>query len=86
MSRVNKALKKKLFFSVEYLYVARLLVGVSTAIITTTVYTIEVASKDMRGTFSLIESVLRFFLLRFFFYGLCSIQLKRDTLGGSGGQ
>ncbi len=28
--------------SVEYLYLARLLVGVSTAIITTTVYTVEV--------------------------------------------
>ena len=43
----------------EYLYIARLLVGVSTAIITTTVYTVEVSSKDMRGSFSLIESVLR---------------------------
>jgi len=45
--------------NVAYLYAARLFVGVSTAIITTTVYTVEVSSKDMRGTFTLIESVLR---------------------------
>ena len=34
-------------------------VGVSHALLTTTVYTVEVASRDMRGTYSLLESVLR---------------------------
>jgi hypothetical protein len=57
-----------MILSVDYLYVARLLVGVSTAIITTTVYTVEVSSKNMRGTFSLIESVLRSVLVRSQFY------------------
>jgi len=47
--------------SMTYLYVSRLLVGVGHAIITTTVYTVEVASKDMRGSYSLLEAVLRCF-------------------------
>ena len=46
--------------SVPYLYASRLLVGVGHAIITTTVYTVEVASKDMRGSYSLLEAVLRY--------------------------
>ena len=58
--------KLESFVSVEYLYLARLLVGVSTAIITTTVYTVEVSSKDMRGSFSLIESVLRYWWACYF--------------------
>jgi len=41
------------------LYASRVLVGVSHAIISTTVYTVEVSSKEMRGTFSMMESVLR---------------------------
>jgi len=41
------------------LYLSRVLVGVSHAIISTTVYTVEVTSKEMRGTFSMMESVLR---------------------------
>jgi len=43
----------------EELYTSRVLVGVSHAIISTTVYTVEISSKDMRGTFSMFESVLR---------------------------
>ena len=44
---------------VYYLYLSRILAGISNALLTTTVYTVEVASKDMRGTYSLLESVLR---------------------------
>jgi len=47
--------------SAHYLYFSRILVGVSNALLTTTVYTVEIASKDMRGTYSLLESVLRCF-------------------------
>lgn len=36
-----------------------MLVGVSHALLTTTVYTIEVSSREMRGTYSMLESVLR---------------------------
>jgi len=43
----------------QELYASRVLVGVSHAIISTTVYTVEISSKDMRGTFSMFESVLR---------------------------
>lgn len=45
--------------TVNFLYVSRLLVGISHALLTTTVYTVEVASRHMRGTYSLLESVLR---------------------------
>ena len=45
--------------SVGYLYASSLLVGVGHAIITTTVYTVEIASKEMRGSYSLLEAVLR---------------------------
>ena len=45
--------------SVLWIYISRLLVGISHALVTTTVYTIEISSKDMRGTFSLLEAVLR---------------------------
>jgi hypothetical protein len=44
---------------VSHLYLSRVLVGVSHALVTTTVYPVEIASKEMRGTFSLWESVLR---------------------------
>jgi len=44
-----------------HLYLSRILVGVSNALLTTTVYTVEVASKEMRGTYSLLEAVLRCF-------------------------
>ena len=47
--------------SVYHLYFSRLLVGVSHALLTTTVYTVEISSKEMRGTYSLLESVLRCF-------------------------
>ena len=42
------------------LYISRLLVGISHALVSTTVYTIEVSSRDMRGTFSLLEAVSRY--------------------------
>merc|ERR1712218_717067 len=45
--------------SVEYLYISRILVGISAALLATTVYTVEIASKEMRGTFSVMEAVLR---------------------------
>ena len=45
--------------SVWWILGARILVGVSHALITTTVYNIEIASKDLRGTLSLIEAVVR---------------------------
>ena len=45
--------------SAEHLYISRILVGVSHALLATTVYTVEVASKEMRGTYSLWEAVLR---------------------------
>ena len=44
---------------VPQIYLSRLLVGVGNALVTTTVYTVEVASKEMRGTYSLWESVVR---------------------------
>lgn len=45
--------------NVEYLYISRVLVGISHALITTTVYTVEITSREMRGTLSLWESVIR---------------------------
>lgn len=47
--------------SITWLYISRLLVGISHAFVTTTVYTVEISSRDMRGTFSLLEAVLRCF-------------------------
>ena len=41
------------------LYASRLLVGISHAFVTTTVFTVEISSRDMRGTYSLWEAVLR---------------------------
>jgi len=41
------------------LYLARIFVGFSHALLSTTVYTIEISSNEMRGTNSLLESVLR---------------------------
>ena len=46
--------------SVYHLYASRLLVGISAALLATTVYTVEVASKEMRGTFSVMEAVMRY--------------------------
>lgn len=45
--------------NVYYLYLSRIFVGVGHALLTTTVYTVEIASKEMRGTYSVFESVLR---------------------------
>ena len=53
--------------TVEHLYLSRLLTGVSHALLTTTIYTVEIASRDMRGTFCLMESVLRYNTIGEFF-------------------
>jgi len=45
--------------NVYHLYISRILVGISHAILSTTVYTVEMSSRNMRGTFSMLESVLR---------------------------
>ena len=45
--------------SASALYLSRLMVGVSHGLITTSVYTVEVASRDMRATYSLWEGVVR---------------------------
>ena len=45
--------------SIYILYLSRILVGISHALLTTSVYTVEISSKEMRGTYSLWESVLR---------------------------
>ena len=50
--------------SLPWIYISRLLVGISHAFVTTTVYTTEVSSRDMRGTFSMLESVLRYIILQ----------------------
>ena len=41
----------------------RILVGVSNGIVSTSIFTVEVCSPDLRGTFSMLESVLRWSLL-----------------------
>ena len=45
--------------SIWWIYSSRILVGIGHALITTTVYTVEVASKDLRGSLSLFEAALR---------------------------
>ena len=50
--------------SLSWIYISRLLSGISHAFVTTTVYTTEVSSRDMRGTFSMLESVLRYIILQ----------------------
>ena len=52
--------------SATHLYISRILVGVSHALLATTVYTVEIASKEMRGTYSLWEAVLRYVLILHF--------------------
>jgi MFS family permease len=47
--------------SVEYLYVARFFVGIGHAVVSTSVYTIEIASDEFRGSFTAFEGVLRHF-------------------------
>ena len=37
----------------------RILVGISNGIVSTSIFTVEVCSPDLRGTFSMLESVLR---------------------------
>jgi SP family facilitated glucose transporter-like MFS transporter 8 len=43
----------------HHLYISRILVSMSHAIISTTVYTVEISSKELRGSFSVLESVIR---------------------------
>ena len=37
----------------------RILVGVSNGIVSTSIFTVEICSPELRGTFSMLESVLR---------------------------
>ena len=37
----------------------RILVGISNGIVSTSIFTVEMCSPDLRGTFSMLESVLR---------------------------
>jgi hypothetical protein len=39
--------------------IGRFFVGIGHAVVSTTVYTVEVTTKEFRGTFSVLESVLR---------------------------
>jgi len=41
------------------LYISRILVGVSNGIVSTSIFTVEICSPELRGTFSMLESVLR---------------------------
>ena len=45
--------------NVTGLYVSRILVGLGHALVATTVYTVEISSRDLRATNSLLEAVLR---------------------------
>jgi hypothetical protein len=45
--------------SVGYLYAARLMVGLSQALVNTNVYNVEISSKEMRATLHTIEGVFR---------------------------
>jgi len=49
--------------SVLYLYSARFLVGIGHAVVSTSIYTVEVTSTDMRAPLSLIESVVRYVVI-----------------------
>ena len=53
---------------VDMLYLSRIFVGISHALLTTTVYTVEIASRDVRGTYSLWESVLRYYLSKIIYF------------------
>ena len=48
--------------SVGYLYGARVLDGVATALVSTSVYAEEVASKELRGTLNSLQIVLRYLI------------------------
>lgn len=45
--------------SVWMIFLSRALVGCSNAFVATTVFTVEIASTDLRGSCSLLEAVLR---------------------------
>jgi len=51
--------------SVLYLYGARLMVGMGHGIALSSVYTLEVTSTEMRASFSLIESIVRYKSINF---------------------
>jgi len=44
--------------SVIHLYIARFLVGIGHAVISTTIYLVEVTSTEMRASFFFIESIV----------------------------
>ena len=73
--------------SAAHLYISRILVGISHALLATTVYTVEVASKEMRGTFSVMEAVLRYALKHIqsilkchIFHRFCFIYVMKNTM------
>ena len=41
------------------IFCCRILVGVSNGIVSTSIFTVEICSPELRGTFSMLESVLR---------------------------
>ena len=45
--------------NIWYIYISRLFVGTSHALLTTSIYAIEITNKDMRATFSFLEGVPR---------------------------
>lgn len=48
-----------LFKNLILLYLSRLLVGAGHGLLTTTIYTVEIVSRDLRGSFSVFEGVTR---------------------------
>ena len=49
-----------LSYNISWLILSRLLVGIGHALISTTVYTTEITSKDLRATLTLWEVVMRY--------------------------
>ena len=43
-----------------HLYLSRILVGISHALVTTNVYEVEVSHKEMRGTYLMLAGVFRY--------------------------
>ena len=49
----------KTLFTCLMMLCVRILVGISNGIVSTSIFTVEMCSPDLRGTFSMLESVLR---------------------------
>jgi predicted MFS family arabinose efflux permease len=46
-------------YNIWMIYASRFMIGISHAFLVTSIYTVEIASNNMRGTLSLIEEVCR---------------------------